>query len=447
MKLLGIVLVLGTVGAASAAAGKHDQSPFVVPPNGKPEQLVGGIDYTPPTALAFDTRNRPYLFNADRPQHFGALWTLRNGRWVERSYLPALKALHPDLLPPPTRWPHALGALAIDDADRLFAVLYISRKSVKGRRPILLFSADLGETFQARDLPGNPGRAFLEVDTGNTDTTGPPAIGLLTFRKPYPTNWTSYYDLHLLVPEIEDGRLRLPKPVLITRDCFGVANHSGGYSFAVTVAGRTHVTYAEIPKKKTGGNPTFVATYDRKTRKVTARQFLCTALPGTPDVHSTPVIAADAARRLHVVAGAHNNPFRYTRSLEPNTIEKGWTKPVNVGAHQTYATLVCDTSDVLHTVYRIHGGLYHQRKKADDAGWSKRTTVVKAPAGHRGYTIFYHRLFVDRTGALYLSFTFWETRTQAKGRYPRALVVSADGGRSWQRATTESLNKNITGKE
>ena len=75
----------------------------MIPPSGKPEQLIGGIDYTPPTALAFDAQNKPYMLNADRPQHFGTLGTIGDGRWVERSFTGALRALHPDVTAPPTQ--------------------------------------------------------------------------------------------------------------------------------------------------------------------------------------------------------------------------------------------------------------------------------------------------------------------------------------------------------
>jgi hypothetical protein len=58
----------------------------------------------------------------------------------------------------------------------------------------------------------------------------------------------------------------------------------------------------------------------------------------------------------------------------------------------------------------------------------------------RGYGIFYHRLFIDRAGALYLSFTFNATKG---GTYPRALAVSEDGGGTWRLADTETFRRRI----
>ena len=48
---------------------------------------------------------------------------------------------------------------------------------------------------------------------------------------------------------------------------------------------------------------------------------------GEPDLHSTPVIAADGRGILHVLTGAHTQPFYYLRSLAPDTVAGGWTKP------------------------------------------------------------------------------------------------------------------------
>jgi hypothetical protein len=119
----------------------------------------------------------------------------------------------------------------------------------------------------------------------------------------------------------------------------------------------------------------------------------------------------------------------------------GWTKPAAVWRGQTYATLVCDQGDLLHTAFRVHPRLLYQTKPARDGRWSKPRVLANPPPGHKGYTIYYHRLFIDRDGALYLSFTFWEWNTQAKGRYPRALVVSEDAGKTWRLATASTFDR------
>ena len=428
------ILVCLLVISGAARAGEKT-APFQMPPSGKGEQLVGALGYECGSALAFDTRNRPYMFHSREPASFGTILTLREGKWVRLSYLEALRKAIPKLGTP--RWrQHAGGTMVIDDADALYAVLFVEEEGRKGRAVVLLYSPDLGKSFQAYRLPGT---AFLEIPVGHNKFDRPPAIGVLRFRKEYPTRWTRYYVLSVLFLEKKGDGLVLGEPVEVTQDCFGVSNHSGGYSFAVTTGKKTHVVYAEIPKKPGGGNPTFIATVDREARKVAAKRFLVNAPPNIADVHSTPVVAVDSKGHLHVVTGAHGQSFLYLRSLKPDDIEGGWTKPAAVGRGQTYATLVCDRNDVLHTVYRIHPRLHYQHKVAAADKWSAARVLVNPPPGHKGYSIFYHRLFIDRAGALYLSFTFWETRTQNKGRYPRALAVSEDGGVTWRLATAQTF--------
>ena len=431
-----VIFVLALLIGGAAWAGEKT-APFQIPPAGKPEQLVGALKYECGSALAFDTRNRPYMFHSREPESFGYILTLRGGKWVRRSYVDALRKAIPKLGKP--KWQqHAGGTMVIDDADALYAVLSVEEEGRKGRAVVLLYSPDLGKSFQVYRLPGT---AFLEIPAGHNRTDRPPAIGVLRFRKEYPTRWTRYNVLSVLFPEKEGDGLLLGEPVEVTEDCFGISNHSGGYSFAATTGKKTHVVYAEIPKKPRSGNPTFVATIDHEARKVVAKQFLVNAPPSIADVHSTPVVAVDSRGHLHVVTGAHGQSFLYLRSRKPDDVAGGWTKPAAVGRGQTYATLICDKNDVLHTVYRIHPRLHCQHKAAAAGKWSAARVLVNPPPGHRGYSIFYHRLFIDRAGALYLSFTFWETRTKNKGHYPRALAVSEDGGVTWRLATAASFTR------
>jgi hypothetical protein len=270
---------------------------------------------------------------------------------------------------------------------------------------------------------------------------------VLKLKKKAPgVRWGGYHDLSVFLPEKDGMSLKLNKPIHVAENCVGMSNHSGGYSFAVTTGRRTHVVYTEIPEKRNGGNPTYAVTIDRKKRMLTAKKFLVTAKPNRPDVHSTPVIAADRNGYLHVATGAHGQEFLYLRSLKPDDIESGWTTPLPMSDKQTYATLICDKENRLHSVFRRWPGphLCYQHKDAMAVRWSEPRIVVRPPPGHKGYGIFYHRMFIDRGGALYLSFTFFESDTGKKGQYPRALAVSEDGGKSWELATTETFRRRLT---
>jgi hypothetical protein len=278
-----------------------------------------------------------------------------------------------------------------------------------------------------------------------------PALALLDRIRDYPAKWTYYHRLSLLVPEKEGDRLKIPdNPAVVTEKCFGMSNHSGAYSWAVTRAGKTHLVYTECPEKPNGGNPTYAATYDRAGNKITGRKFLENAHPrNKTDVHSTPVITIDSRGYLHVLTGAHNGPFYYRRSKKPGDALGAWTKTSRAGQGQTYASLLCDRQDVLQLVYRRQrgtpGALCHRSKPAagEKTKWSKCTDLVYPPGKRSGYVIFYHRLFSDRLGAIYISFTFLEIKRSDGGNYLRALLFSGNQGKTWKLATTNTFLKRV----
>ena len=435
---LSLVVVALVPAAASAGA------PFQMPTHGHPEELVGDLDYTGPTALAFDSANRPYMMHLDHPEPYGHILTRRDGQWVERPYLEALKRAYPKATRPTSRRPHPYGSIAIDGADRLYAIVPVWVPGSDGpevKTYALLYSTDFGESFEVftpfgdaigGDEPGRlswPG-AFLEIRTGHNGGERPPAIGYLEYRKDHSARWTAYKYLNVLLPKVRDGELELGEPIEVTEDSFGASMHSGGYSFAVTRGDKTHIVYAEIPEQSDRHNPTYAATLDRTTREVVDRTYLFDAPPDKPDVHSTPVIAADAEGYLHVMVGAHNNPFHYLKSKSAGTVAGEWTEPTSVGSGLTYATLAA-ADGAMHVVSRIHPRLTYRRRNPDGS-WTSGQTLVEAPEGHSGYSVYYHRLFVDREGALYVTFTFWEKDHETAGEFPRALIVSEDGGETWQ---------------
>ena len=421
--------------------GGESVAPFNVPPHGKPELLLGDIGLEAPTAMAFDSRNRPYLINNRNSESFGKLRTVRNGKWLTRSFLDVLDK---DKLPT-KRWLHAMGELVIDDQDCLYA-------TVRGK---LIYSPDLGKTFKAYDCKGS-----LEIRSNSGSFPLPPVISQLTnVKKVEGMRWGGRSPLVVLLPKKTKDGLVLGEPIKVADDCMAVGSggHSGGTSFAVTTGHRTHIVYALLPKDtKHGGNPIHIATIDRKTRTVIAKEFLVKAEPRNPDVHTRPTIAKDSKGYLHVLSGSHGQPFYYMRSLKPGDITGGWTKPVKMTGRQCYASIVCDQQDRMHSVFREwipHASLGYSTATVENGKWRKPTTLVHGanPKGKYSYGIFYHRLFMDRASTLYLSFTFWEQNTKENGNYPEALAVSKDNGKSWHLASKDTFTKldprNPTGEQ
>jgi hypothetical protein len=79
-------------------------------------------------------------------------------------------------------------------------------------------------------------------------------------------------------------------------------------------------------------------------------------------------------------------------------------------------------------------------KKKPGEPWSQPQILIVPPFSE--YSVFYHRLTIDPTGRLFLSYDYWSTywfyRTDHRGDR-RALMMSSDGGESWRLAGMEDL--------
>ncbi len=200
--------------------------------------------------------------------------------------------------------------------------------------------------------------------------------------------------------------------------------------------------------------PTYVVTYDRQTGQL-GQPALVGYGPPANDVHNSPSITMDSKGILHVLIGTHGRAFQHVMSRESNEAGGGWTEPVMAGdgLRQTYIGLVCGQDDTLHVVFRLwktgepyphskHATLAYQRKRPGKP-WESPQILVAAPFSE--YSIFYHRLTIDRKGRLFLSKDYWTTywfyRNDQRGNrgHWRTLLMSPDGGGSWKLAADEDL--------
>ncbi|MBM4042658.1 MAG: hypothetical protein FJ290_29570, partial [Planctomycetes bacterium] len=250
------------------------------------------------------------------------------------------------------------------------------------------------------------------------------------------------------------GRLTVGEPILVSKQCIGLSAHSGIPASVVSRGSKVHVIWGEAtdPSVKVPGVPTFVATYDRETGKLGAPASIGHGAPAN-DVHNSPSITMDSQGHLHALAGTHGRPFPYARSLKPNDAGGGWTKPepVGEGLSQTYIGLVCGPDDTLHLAYRLwrsgiepfpashYATLAYQRKRPRQP-WESPKVLIVPPFSE--YSVFYHRLTIDRKGRLFLSYDYWSTywfyRNDHFGRR-RALLMSPDGGDTWKLVETSDL--------
>ncbi len=394
-------------------------------------------DYPNDNQPYFSPGNRPYIADGD------GVWRLDGGSWKKTAEM--RRGDTGRVVPLRT-----INSRIAFDRDG--AVYCLGR--VDGGAA-LVCSKDGGVTFTAWPLPGR-GSFDIEPFSGHNMPDGPPPVARFTQTAADPNLiWRRINDFDLILPErTADGGIRFPEPVRISDMALGLSIHSGIPQVLVSHGPLVHVTWGEAtdPDKDVPGVPTFVATCDRRTGKLT-EPVLVGYGPPANDVHNTPCITMDGDGRLHVLVGTHGRTFKYVRSLAPDAADGRWTESEDVGdgLRQTYVGMVCGPDNTLHLVFRLwlddttyfpagyYANLAYMSKRPGEP-WSAARPLVVAPFSE--YSIFYHRLVIDRTGRLFLSYDYWSTfwfyRTDHRGTR-RKLMMSPDGGGSWRLVTGSGM--------
>ncbi len=434
--------------------------PLVLRPYRHENEQFGHVpDFPVDNQVYFDPENRPFICTSD------GIATVAEGRWTTADLRRNVRSAEDG----GERDSYRLyGSKVAFDRDGGVYVLGTS-----GRQAALLHSTDGGRTFAACPIPGREGRSGsydLEQFSGHNEAakreTGtdrpernqsrlpPPIVRYALTGSDPKLFWRRLHDLELFVPNFVDGRLVMSEPILISRKCIGLASHSGIPSSVVSRGDRVHVVWAEAtePTEKVPGVPTYVVTYDRATGKLGEPALVGYGAPPN-DIHNSPSITMDSQGFLHVLAGTHGRPFQYARSLKPNDAAGGWTpaEPVGQDLSQTYIGFVCGPDDTLHLAYRLwhrgeqphpkshHAALAYSRKRPGQP-WEAPRDLIVPPFSE--YSVYYHRLTIDRQGRLLLSYDYWSTlwfyRNDQPGRR-RSLMMSPDGGDTWQLATSRDL--------
>ncbi|HJN13519.1 MAG TPA: BNR-4 repeat-containing protein [Pirellulaceae bacterium] len=434
-----------TVVPGPAPAGKPLHLPLTLKAYEHENEQFGYLpDHPVDNQVYFDYDNRPYVNTGSD------VVTWRDSAWVESSLSDAVKSGEAELVG--QTFGTASTKIGFDSENGVYLI------GRTGRKVALLHSADSGKTFSAYSIPGREGssRSFdIEQFSGHNGSDGPPPIVRFTRTASDPKRiWRRINDLELFVPERSGDKIVIGEPILLTKSCIGLSTHSGAPSSIVSRDSKVHVTWAEAtdPQEKVPGVPTYVVTYDRQTKTLGKPALIGYGAPPN-DIHNTPSMTMDSGGHLHVLAGTHGRPFQYARSLKPNDAGGGWTKTVPTGGEwkQTYIGLVCDADDTLHLVSRVwrygeepHPASYfatlaHQQKKAEGR-WEPPKSLVVPPFSE--YSVFYHRLTVDRLGRLFLSYDCWSTYWFYRTDHPgdrRALMMSPDGGSHWKLVETRDL--------
>ncbi|MBM3500717.1 MAG: hypothetical protein FJX74_18825 [Armatimonadetes bacterium] len=415
-----------------APAARPLQMPILLQPYRHENEQFGYLPgYPLDGQLYFGPGNRPWASLGSR------IGVLRDEGWATPDLGGGFSAL--------------TGKVAFDrDGDA-----YVLARS--GGTVALLHSADGGQAFTPYPIAPNPagGSGFdIEQFSGhNIPAAPPPFLRFTRTEKDPKVFWRSLNDLELFVPTKANGKVTIGEPVLVSKLCIGLSAHSGIPSCVVSRGTKVHVAWGEAtdPEAPGPGVPALVATYDRETG-VLGEPALIGYGPPPNDIHNSPTIAMDSQGYLHVLGGTHGQPFPYAQSLQPNDAGGGFTEAaiLGEGLSQTYLGMVCGPDDTLHLVYRLwrsgepfprssYATLAYQRKRAGQP-WEAPRVLVVAPFSE--YSIFYHRLTIDRAGRLFISYDYWSTHWFYRNDHygnRRAAIMSADGGETWKLAGDEDL--------
>ncbi len=228
----------------------------------------------------------------------------------------------------------------------------------------------------------------------------------------------------------------------LSSSVLGIGAHSGGSARVVRYRNRIYVTWIEGTRSLTAGSPTVVALYDISTRTF-SKKIVAHTYPAN-DSHNQPGMTMTSTGVLHIISGAHGGVMKHTYSLSRESISS-WSEPQTMGStdEQTYISLIADSRDNLHAVYRRWistklGVLAYQ--KFDGQGWSPPKNLVYP--NMYGYFIYYQHLTVDRRDNLYLTYSRWSLHPGYANvpQFSRtAMLKSSDGGHQWHLATDSDI--------
>jgi hypothetical protein len=445
------------------------------------------FDYAPDYPLnvpSFDAQNRPYVRSRTASQHVtrSVLELSDDGHWVASSLIKAIRAAYPKFTNTVNAGGYVSERVEIDTRGRAYTLVEIR---VRGGRyyNVLLYSLNGGRTWRLVKLPfggkrplydgRDNGTAAMEQYSGWNVGATPPLIAVWRPVADWPGSRASRNLLYVIKPHFSRGRLRLPKPTLVSRRFIGQTYGAGGSSFAVSNGRTSFIVWPEVARSGQRGTPTYACSFDRVSRAVGKRVLLALASPRNDD-HDDPGIVRDGQGYLHVVTGAHNAPFLYVHSLRPLDAT-AWTEPEQIltggyapegvelpgTARQTYVSLACLPDDSLVTVFRqtrsgvdldFGGGQYDAlccQRRSPEGEWSDAERIVCC-ADRSGYANYHQKLSVDRLGRLFLSLSYFSpldepARERAAHRYThRMVLISKDGGSAWDFATDEDYAEGMT---
>jgi len=403
-KLIVIITFLNIILACTIFGDVVGRVPIIHKDNFRHEKEL--FNYTPkfyPNVVSFDKQNRPYMRSRGKNPYLQTIDS--SGKWYKINFCQAIKKRYPAWNDRISTGTFTEERVVIDDSGNIYLLVDLRRSKLRGT--FLMASADRGRNWHFLKLPTNSSTYFFEAPDGNNDKSSPPALLGLNRRKK---------DLRLLLPEwTKDANLIIQHNVLVSSNSLSGGQHSGGGNGCFSKNDKVYIIWPEnIPVSGKEGTPQYIAVYDRKTRKLSSPVYLGNNGYGKPDPHNIPAVSMDSKGYLHCLLGSHHDTFKYTRSLQPLTINSGWTKPIPIGVPKrkiaegsyTYASLNCDRFDNLHVSTRWAGGGYINRlvymRKKSGSIWEPHKILVQPFRSN--YSVFYHKQSLDRRGRIFINY-------------------------------------------
>lgn len=251
----------------------------------------------------------------------------------------------------------------------------------------------------------------------------------------------------------QTGAVLPPRYIPLSSNVLGIGSHSGGTTKIIRHNNKIYVAWVATTTTPSSGSPTVVAMYDISSKRLVKKNVAYT-FPAN-DSHNQPGITMTSLGILHLITGSHNLRMQHTYTLTADSI-RDWNppQPMRLSNEQTYISMVIDSKDKIHTVYRrwitdqnrvgddvTYGTLTYQQFNGQNWSDPKVLLYPNIP----GYFAYYQYLTIDRRDNLYLSYSRWSSeapyclrnseRQLIRELIPQfsqvALLKSEDSGATW----------------
>ncbi|MCL3780778.1 T9SS type A sorting domain-containing protein [Prolixibacteraceae bacterium JC049] len=426
---------------SGVSAFGQTEAVFNQPGVGQNHYLVENLDYVASKAMAFDSKNRPYIFSGIGG---GEIRTLRNGVWHKFSVAGLFAAQFGTNF---GRIEHSFRndytTINIDKKDNLYLCV---RARVGGRaQGYLIFAKNVatgvfGDTFVIKDIIRSRGLYYLEQNNGANNQNYPPSVVIQAYQQGFSSprgdgaNQLNRVSLAVL-DYTNDGDIELVTVKQIGDRCTNFCFHSGGHNISVSRGENIYAVFNRTddnPNDRDGNNVHYIRRYSRTTGLLSDTIRLCVAHPSYADSHSSPVIAVDDSDDLHIMSGGHGSTLTYFK-IPDFSNRSSWVENT-IGAGRTYPELLIDSQNNMFSAFRASGGVYFQKTTVTN-GFSGSSNGFKLARqlACSNYSGYYHNLLKDNNDRI---FATWSVLCRIEGNNyandgARVIAYTDDLGDNW----------------